>query len=148
MRLACPRLLLAAAGLLAAPAIAGQALDLSLPDSPYRKDPPGTYYGDTSGVPLAEPLRGPDRRTRCPTGADGQPQALSGSVAAGVGYSSQLGNSHWNAARLDYCRQSFGEDGQPRSFNLQLEVGRHEGPGYGPGLHGPRLHPPGPRPRR
>lgn len=125
----------------APPADAGSAgaLDLSLPDS-YRNDPPGTWYGDTSGVP------GSGRQTayagsRCPTSPQGEPREVTGSVAAGIGHGSGHGTSRWNAAELNYCKEYAREDGGTRTFNLNLNVGRYDGPapypyGYGPYPYG------------
>ena len=86
--------------LCALPAVAAEdlsTLDLSLPQaSPYRNDPPGTWYGDRSGVPATAAPANPARRPACPTGPDGEARAVTGSVSTGVGYSSRLGSSTYN----------------------------------------------------
>ena len=118
------------------------ALDLALPQaSPYRNDPPGTWYGDRSGVPApapAAPSAFALRRTACPLGADGQERPLTGAVTAGVGYSSNLGNSNYTAADLAYCKSGYDDNGNERAVRVQMHVDRFEGPlpVYGP--RGPR----------
>ncbi|MBO9717370.1 MAG: hypothetical protein J7507_11335 [Pseudoxanthomonas sp.] len=118
------------------------ALDLALPQaSPYRNDPPGTWYGDRSGVPAPAPGTSPAtvlRRPACPTGADGQERPLTGAVTAGVGYSSNLGNSNYTAADLAYCKRLVGDDGNEGAIRVQMHVDRFDGalPAYGP--RGPR----------
>ena len=106
------------------------ALDLSLPQayrSAYRNDPPGTYYGDTTGVPP-----GADTTTAaCPTAPDGSERALTGSATTGFGYSSGLGSSRYNALHLNYCKASATEVGSERVFNVQVDVGNYDGPGMG-----------------
>ena len=135
--------------LAAMPAFAGEAmqpgeldaLDLSLPSQAYRNDPPGTWYGDTSGVPARESTT-VARRSACPTAPDGSERDVTGSVSAGIGHSSRFGNSNWQAASLNYCKESADEDGNPRSFNLRLDVGTFDGAMPGAWM-GP---PPGPHP--
>ena len=117
------------------------ALDLALPQSSlagYRNDPPGTWYGDTSGVPA--PARSGKTvfdRAGCPASPTGEATDITGMVEAGVGYSRHGGNSNWQAATVNYCKEYAGADGSPRTLNLQLNVGSHEGPypfhdAYGP----------------
>src|SRR5690606_21697977 len=77
-----------------------EALDLALPQSAlagYRNDPPGTWYGDTSGVPSQPERPLVVRRPACPTSPDGEETDITGSVEAGVGYSKRGGNSNWQA---------------------------------------------------
>jgi hypothetical protein len=107
----------------------------------YRNDPPGTWYGDTSGVPASESTT-VARRSACPTAPDGSERDVTGSVSAGIGHSSRFGNSNWQAASLNYCKESADEDGNPRSFNLRLDVGTFDGAMPGAWM-GP---PPGPHP--
>lgn len=122
--------------LAAAPALAGDApkLDLGLPQqpmfsgdstSPYQDDPPGTYYGDTSGDPA------PSARVEpaCPTAPDGSERALTGSVTTGVGWSSRGGNSNYNAANLNFCKGFTDDDGNVRTMNFNLDIERYDGPG-------------------
>jgi hypothetical protein len=119
-------------------------LDLALPQaSTYRNDPPGTWYGDTSGVPPRAAVSGSEVRARvaCPTAPDGQPRDLTGSVSAGMGYSSQWGNSNFQAADLNYCKQYFNDNGDARTINVQMHMGTYDGAGPLPGpWPGPR-HP-------
>jgi hypothetical protein len=103
-----------------------------------RNDPPGTWYGDTSGLPVE-----PDRPQgdgaypqRCPPGPDGLPKAVSGSISAGMGHASGLGSSRWTAGQVDYCKDYVTRAGKRGAVNLQLELGRHQGPGPAP-FHGP-----------
>ena len=129
--------------LAAAPAWSSDAasLDLSLPQaSMYRADPPGAYYGDTSGVPASRGEATLPRLSRCPTAPDGQAQAVTGSVSTGIGYSSGAGNSHWNAASLNYCKDYATDGGNARTINVQLDVGQYDGPLYGP-QYGPGFGP-------
>lgn len=126
----------------------GTALNTKLSEpvlfaSPYRNDPPGTWYGDKS-------LPGDDEATvqasACPAAADGSARPVTGSVTTGYGWSSH-GNSRYNAASVNYCKETVDEDGDGRVFNLHLDVGRYDGPGMpmgrggpmGPRGHGPAL---------
>lgn len=133
--------------LAAVPAFAADdaaSLDLSLPQaaSSYGSDPPGTWYGDTSGVPATRAAAPALVRRACPTAADGSPTDLTGNVRAGVGYSSHGGNSNWQGASLNYCKSYADEDGDEHTFNMQLHVDQYDGPGLDP-RRGPY---PGPRP--
>jgi hypothetical protein len=140
------RIAVVLACLCAVPAFASEdelsALDLALPQaSPYRNDPPGTWYGDRSGVPAPAPATAGAviaRRPVCPSGADGQERPLTGAVTAGVGYSSNLGSSNYTAADLAYCKRLIGDDGSEGAVRLQMHVDRFDGPlpVYGP--RGPR----------
>lgn len=111
------------------------ALDLAVPQAPlryggeaYRNDPPGTYYGDTSGVPASEQAGG-----EVP---DGQ-WHVHGSVSAGLGWSSHGGNSNWQAAEVNMARTSVDEDGDTSHINLNLWMGQGEGPTLGRGYFAP-----------
>jgi hypothetical protein len=115
---------------------ADDGLDLSLPPaSTYRNDPPGAFYGDTSGVPAAVATATDGARLvrpACPTTPDGQPSDLTGSVSAGVGYSSRLGNSNFQAATLTWCKSYGGDVGNQGRVNVQLNIGTYDGPGVYP----------------
>lgn len=134
-------------GLIVSGAAAAQgpagALDLAVPQAPlrygggqtHRNDPPGTYYGDTSGVPASG-----QAGSAVP---DGEWQ-VHGSVSAGIGWSSHGGNSNWQAAEVNMARTSVDEDGDTSHINLNLHLGQGEGPilGHGyfaPGPYGPPL---------
>lgn len=119
------------------------ALDLDLPSQPvfageqsYGSDPPGTYYGDHSGAPasIATEVSG------CPVAPDGGERIVTGSVTTGIGYSSRGGNSHFNGANVNVCKDSYDDDGHPRTFNLNIDVQQYDGPGLGGygGRRGPR----------
>jgi hypothetical protein len=125
------------AGLLAAaPALADEkpagdataakaaALDLSLPKSAtdYRNDPPGTWYGDTSGVPAA--VASADKEQADGERCEGQ---LHGSVSAGVGYSSRGGNSNWQGANLHSCKTYYDDDGDAHEVGFSIDVGNYDG---------------------
>ena len=123
-----------------------EALDLSLPaagtattessstrsfDAPASSDPPGKYYGDTSGRTTSRDSLGGQQ-----PGDDGEPQVW-GSVSTGIGYSKGYGNSHWSAADINVSK-AFGEGGRNR-MNLHINVEQSDGPGFGPyrpGFHG------------
>jgi hypothetical protein len=129
------------------------SLDLSLPQaaSPHRNDPPGTWYGDTSGVPAGAADISTIVRRACPTAPDGSATDLTGSVRAGIGYSSHGGNSNWQSASLNYCKTHADEDGDEHTVNMQLHVDQYDGPGPDPGwgpYPGPRPGPWGGAPRR
>lgn len=118
-----------------------EALDLALPQSSragYRNDPPGTWYGDTSGVPADTLLARPQaRQVACPTAPDGRQTDVTGEVEVGIGHSSRGGNSNWQAATVNYCKQYATDDGGSRTVNLQLNVGSYDGPHAIHGAYGP-----------
>ncbi|HEY0505168.1 MAG TPA: hypothetical protein VGD42_16930 [Lysobacter sp.] len=129
-----------AGGLLAmAPASAqdaARALDLSVPQTPihfegtapeYRNDPPGTWYGDHGGPAAADGDAAP---------ADGD-WRVHGAVEAGVGWSSHGGSSNWQAFNLNLDRIRTGDDGDTSRVNIDINVGRGEGPVFGPGYFAP-----------
>ena len=120
------------------------ALDLSLPKSAtdYAKAPPGTWYGDTSGVPATagDDAQATPRDERC----QGE---LHGSIAAGMGYSRRGGNSNWQALNLNSCKTYYNDDGDAREVGISISVGQYDGPDgrYGgraiappPMMRGPR----------
>lgn len=139
--------------LLAAPAWAQQAdapmpsaedLDLSLPQasSTLFNNPPGTWYGDTSGKPALAARELTIVRSRCPTSPSGEEQSVTGSLSTGIGHSSRGGTSHWNAASINYCKEQVDSEGDSRTFNLNINIDQYDGPGFhGPGIHDPRLQP-------
>lgn len=100
-------------------------LSVSRPTSVFRNDPPGTWYGDTSGVPAsansADRSEASTREDRC----QGE---LHGSVAAGVGYSSHGGNSNWQAANLNSCKTYYNDEGEAREVGVSISVGQFDGP--------------------
>lgn len=126
----------------------GTVLDTKLPEgplfaSPYRNDPPGTWYGDKS-LPTEEGATA--QHPACPTAVDGSARPVTGSMTTGFGWSSQ-GTSRYNAAAVNYCKEHVDEDGDSRLFNLQLNVGQYDGPGAGVD-RGTPMRPGGPRPAR
>jgi len=128
--------------LMTAPAWAQQsaeALDLALPNAgAYANDAPGTWYGDRQ---VAKP-KGPHAQTPvdpCAWRGDDDGDGVSGSVTAGIGYSKGYGRSTYNAANLNLCKTTYNDEGKPRTFNVDINVSRSDGPGYyyGPGYPGP-----------
>ncbi|WP_162455985.1 hypothetical protein [Pseudoxanthomonas kalamensis] len=107
--------------------VATDKLDLSLPEptTTYGNDPPGTWYGDTSGEPAAGESAMPSQ-SLCPTSPDGEENAVTGSVAAGIGHSA-FGTSTYTAARLNYCKEYASDEGKPRSVNVSISVGQSNG---------------------
>lgn len=108
----------------ALPAFADEAsptLDLSLPKaSIYANDPPGTWYGDRSS---------PDAvayGSRCPSSPDGTPSDLTGSVTMGHMWSSRGGGGSYNAVALNYCRDTYDDEGNSRLFNVSLHVNQSD----------------------
>ena len=110
-------------------------LDLSVPKDPiqyrgdagYGKDPPGTFYGDTStksaSVTVGDQQRMADRAEQC----QGQ---LHGSVTAGVSSSSHAGSSSWQGANLSSCKAFYDDNGNQHEVGISISVGRSEGSGY------------------
>ncbi len=130
---ACFAALLCLAALPASAADDAASLDLSLPQAAaYRSDPPGTWYGDTSGVPAGHADAPVRIRRACPTAPDGSATDLTGNVRAGVGYSSHGGNSNWQGASLNYCKTYADSDGDEHTVNMQLHVDQYDGPDMGP----------------
>ncbi|KAF1723523.1 hypothetical protein CSC76_15025 [Pseudoxanthomonas mexicana] len=127
--------------LTATPALAqsnAEALDLALPSArAYANAAPGTWYGDRQQAkpkgPRAEVPVDP-----CAWYGDDDGDGVSGSITTGIGYSKGYGRSTYNAANLNLCKTTYNDEGKPRTFNLDIHVGRSDGPGfnYGPG-HGP-----------
>lgn len=114
---------------------AQEALDLKLPQgSVYSQDPPGTFYGDTSGVPVSQ-TNTVVARNACgtPLDEDDGKAAVHGSVATGIGYTKGRGNSHWNAANVNLCKTYTTDEGNTGAFNLNIGVSQYDGPGWGPG---------------
>jgi len=148
------RTLFLIAGLLASSAAVAQSedssaarsLDLSVPSAPiqyrstdpaYANDPPGTFYGDKTGAVG----RAPDGRIA--EVVDDKVQ-VHGAVAAGVGYSSQGGNSNWQAATINLTKNYTTDEGKTNTFGLNISVGQGEGPGFGGGYYGRGYYGPGP----
>ncbi|MBD9369756.1 hypothetical protein [Xanthomonas sp. XNM01] len=132
---------------------AGTGLDLSVPDDGARPtwgkgDPPGTWYGDTSGVPASEQKPrdvATVRRAACPTAPDGSDSTVTGSLTTGIG-TSRAGTSRWNAASVNVCKEYTTDSGRSGTMNLQINVAEGDGPGL---YHGPyhgfgRMHGPYP----
>ena len=116
-----------------------RALDLSLPQAPiafvsvdpgagYRSDPPGTWYGDHSGRAL---------RTDEPQAVANGDWQMHGSVSAGIGWSKRAGSSNWQAADIHLDKTYTDDEGDTSRVNLNISVGRGDGPMFGPGYFGP-----------
>jgi hypothetical protein len=122
---------MAATGAVAAQS-AGTPLDLRVPepaaapaatDAAAKSDPPGTYYGDTSGRPSR-------RAWDEPAVEDDGKAKVWGSLTTGIGHTKGYGTSHYNAAEVNVSK-SFGEGESPNAFNLQIRVEQGDGPGVG-----------------
>lgn len=149
--------ILFAFSLMSCPAFAGepaQSLDLSPPEpamfangssTPYRNDPPGTYYGDTTGVAGASDDA---PASRCPTAPDGSERSVTGSATVGMGWSSRGGSSQYRGLDLNYCKDSYNDEGESRLFNASIHIDQVEGDGYGAGRRGGYGGPPRGAPRR
>jgi hypothetical protein len=133
---------------------AAPALDLNPPEptmfaggssTPYRNDPPGTYYGDTTH-PAAD---GQDfAASRCPTAPDGSQRSVTGAATMGMGWSSRGGSSQYRGLDLNYCKETVDDEGESRVFNASLHVDQIEGDGIRGGSRAaPVGRPPGPPPR-
>ena len=118
----------------ASPALALAAdapLDLRVPEQPNpyaaepgpQRDPPGTYYGDTSGKPASSGL------AEAEVVDDGKAKVW-GSFTTGIGHSKGYGTSHFNAAEVNVSK-SFGEGENSKTFNLQINVEQGDGPAFG-----------------
>ena len=97
----------------------------------------GEYTGPRTGPSAVAPGRRAARMAGgCPTAADGSERGITGSVTTGIGHSSRGGTSHWNAADMNLCKERVNADGDVSTMNLNLRVGRYDGPGmYHHGLH-------------
>jgi hypothetical protein len=108
-----------------------EQLDLRVPEqpNPYAvesdppRDPPGTYYGDTSGRPTSS---GHDEAE---VDDDGKARVW-GSFTTGIGHSKGYGTSHFNAAEINVSK-SFGDGERNNSINLQINVEQGDGPAFG-----------------
>lgn len=106
-------------------------LDLRVPEqsNPYTaepsppRDPPGTYYGDTSGKPAWSGV------AEAEAVDDGKAKVW-GSFTAGIGHSKGYGTSHFNAAEINVSK-SFGDGERKNSINLQINVEQGDGPAFG-----------------
>lgn len=128
------RIALAFTGLLCAGQALSQSaesLDLRVPEqpNPYAaaepappRDPPGTYYGDTSGKPST--------RDQAQAEVDDGKAKVWGSFTTGIGHSKGYGTSHYNAAEVNVSK-SFGEGERPNQVNLQIRVEQGDGPAFG-----------------
>ena len=122
---------MAATGVVAAQS-AETPLDLRVPepaaapaatDTAAKSDPPGTYYGDTSGRPSR-------RAWDEPAVEDDGTAKVWGSFTTGIGHTKGYGTSHYNAAEVNVSK-SFGDGERPNAFNLQIRVEQGDGPGFG-----------------
>lgn len=118
----------------------GDRPDLSLPSQPMFTGVGafggGEYTGPRTAAPGYRRGRGDALALRggCPTAPDGSERTVTGSVSTGVGYSSRGGNSNWNAADINLCKETVSDAGNINTMQLNLRVGRFDGPGY-PGAY-------------
>ncbi|KAF1710153.1 hypothetical protein [Pseudoxanthomonas sacheonensis] len=130
------RLILLCVAMIAAGGAAAQSadapLDLRVPepaaapaatDAAAKSDPPGTYYGDTSGRPSR-------RAWDEPAVEDDGTAKVWGSFTTGIGHTKGYGTSHYNAAEVNVSK-SFGDGERPNAFNLQIRVEQGDGPAFG-----------------
>jgi len=92
-------------------------------DAVAKSDPPGTYYGDTSGRPSR-------RAWDEPAVEDDGKAKVWGSFTTGIGHTKGYGTTHYNAAEVNVSK-SFGDGERPNAFNLQIRVEQSDGPGFG-----------------
>ncbi|MDR6841854.1 hypothetical protein [Pseudoxanthomonas sacheonensis] len=111
---------------------AAAPLDLRVPEpaaapaateAAAKSDPPGTYYGDTSGRPSSRKV------DETAVEDDGKAKVW-GSFTTGIGHSKGYGTSHYNAAEVNVSK-SFGDGERPNAVNLQIRVEQSDGPGFG-----------------
>ncbi len=108
-------------------AASASALDLNLPQSTIgRNDPPGTWYGDTSGT-SGRANNVVRISAACPTSPDGEQNPITGSVTTGIGHS-RFGNSTFAGTHLNYCKEYSDREGNPRTLNINIGVNRFDGP--------------------
>ena len=116
-------------------------VDLTLPSQPMFTGEAafggGDYTGPRTDTPEYRRAHRDDlaRRGGCPTGPDGSERTVTGSVTTGVGYSSRGGNANWNEADISICKDTVSDAGHLNTMQLNLRVGRYDGPGY-PGVYG------------
>ncbi len=134
--------LLLAAGVAAASEDA-RGLDLDLPQAPLFTGaktvdaPPGAPDTDYDRVLREREQARHDEVTtvsNCPPAADGSERGITGSFTTGIGHSSRGGNSHWNAADINLCKEYVSSAGDVNTLNMRIRVGQYDGPGY---FHGP-----------
>ena len=108
-------------------AASASALDLNLPQSTIgRNDPPGTWYGDTSGT-SGRANNVVRISAACPTSPDGEQNPFTGSVTTGMGHS-RFGNSTFAGTHLNYCKEYSNSDGKSRTLNISINASKSEGP--------------------
>lgn len=118
--------------------VAAEPIDLRPPEPAMFTGPAAFGEGEYTG-PRRQP--GDERddgafvasRGGCPVAADGSDRGVTGSVSTGIGHSSRGGTSHWNAADINLCKERVTDNGDVSTVNMQLRVGRYDGPGYGHG---------------
>ena len=116
----------------AAAAVAQSAtpLDLSVPEqtvapaatAPEQGDPPGTYYGDTTG--RMDGVEADDGTPRCDDATYNKPQ-VHGSVTTGVVSSSHGGSGNYQAGAVNLS-QAFGSCEHPTG-GVSISVGAGQG---------------------
>lgn len=116
-----------AAGIEQSDSAAAKALDLSVPN----QNPP--TYSEAPTPPPADSRFGapydPARRfsTIAPVQAD-QPDRCDGkphgSATVGVGYTSHLGNSNFQAAQLNSCKRYYDDNGNAHEVGVSIGIGQ------------------------
>ncbi|MBS0215562.1 MAG: hypothetical protein JSR63_10645 [Proteobacteria bacterium] len=105
-----------------------RALDLSVPaqtsysyaptDPRGSAMPPGSYPYDPAKR-FAAPYAASDVRPA--DTCDGKPH---GSATVGVGYSSRLGNSNFQAAQLNTCKRYYDDNGNAHEVGVSIGIGQ------------------------
>ncbi len=111
----------------ASTAASAQTLPASAPAAqanpmPGAKDPPGTYYGDTSGVPIQAQAQQPV--VTCDDATYNQPQ-VHGAISAGVVSASHGGSGSWQSGGVTLS-QAFGSCEHP-SGGMNISIGGSTG---------------------
>ncbi|MDR0184847.1 hypothetical protein [Lysobacter arvi] len=100
--------------------------------------------------PVADDRHDPPGSWRPITPAEAEAAAkedwqVHGAVEAGIGYSRRTGTSDWQAVNLNLDKTYTDDDGDTKHVNIDINVGRSDGPVFGPGaLYGPGYYGPPP----
>lgn len=115
-----------------------ETLDLSLPPptsiygepavAPYAADPPGKYYGDTSGRIASQAQLGYGAQAGLVD--DCEKARVSGSFTTGIGHAEGRGTSYFNALDLN-INKCFDNGEHTNYFNFNIHVSDFDGPGFG-----------------
>lgn len=115
-----------------------RALDLSVPNPPAYSYSATPAPADSRFSAPYDPARrfaaNPPATVDRADGCDGKPH---GSATVGVGYSSRLGNSNFQAAQLNTCKRYYDDDGNAYQVGVSIGIGQSNfGSGRGWGRRG------------